>query len=214
MRFAALEERADEDREIGDPDDGEPQVDVPFGLGIFTRLGDAQYVAGGGEHDEELVAPEHEAGETRQRKAGAAGALHDVEARRDERVAAEREDYRRRVQRPQPAERGVFKAQIEDREGQLERDEETGEEADHAPEHRRDHAPADGIVVVSAGIDRRLEDAARDGVVRARERRRKRQQRSHRDDRHVDRKSLIGRKRDCDDRDERCAQPAEGLDCK
>ena len=37
-------ERADEDREIGDPDDGQPDVDIPFGLGIFARAGDAEQV--------------------------------------------------------------------------------------------------------------------------------------------------------------------------
>jgi hypothetical protein len=62
MRLLALDDRTHEHRQIGDPDDGQPQVDVPFGLGIFLRLGDAEQVTGRGQHDEQLVSPEDEAG--------------------------------------------------------------------------------------------------------------------------------------------------------
>src|SRR3546814_16396584 len=58
MRFAPLDDRADEDDEIDDPDDRQPQVDIPFGLGIFARFGDAHDVSGRGEHQEELITPE------------------------------------------------------------------------------------------------------------------------------------------------------------
>src|SRR5262245_43160371 len=60
VRLASAGQRADKDEEIDDPDDGEPKVDVPFGLRVFLGLGDAEQVAGGGEHYEKLVAPEHE----------------------------------------------------------------------------------------------------------------------------------------------------------
>ena len=66
MRLAAPRERADEDDQIGDPDHRQPQVDVPFGFGIFAALGDAEEIAGRGEHDEQLVTPEDEAGEARE----------------------------------------------------------------------------------------------------------------------------------------------------
>ena len=79
MRLAPLGERADEDEEIDDPDDGQPEIHVPFGLGIFLRLGDAEQIAGGGKHDEELIAPEHEPGRPTPREPRAAGALHDIE---------------------------------------------------------------------------------------------------------------------------------------
>jgi hypothetical protein len=46
VRLLALHDRAEEDREVGDPDDGQPEVDVPFGLGVFLALGDAEQVAG------------------------------------------------------------------------------------------------------------------------------------------------------------------------
>ena len=35
VRLLAAHDGAEEDQEIGDPDDGEPEVGVPLGLGIF-----------------------------------------------------------------------------------------------------------------------------------------------------------------------------------
>ena len=60
MRLLAAGQRAQIDQEIGDPDDDEPEVGVPFRLGIFLRLGDAHQVAGDGEHAEQIVADQHE----------------------------------------------------------------------------------------------------------------------------------------------------------
>ncbi len=88
--------RAHEDDQIGNPDDGEPDVDIPFGFGIFTALRNAEQIAGRGHDDEKLIAPEYEPGEIAAEKAGAAGALHDIEGRADQRVAAS-EDHGRGV---------------------------------------------------------------------------------------------------------------------
>ena len=154
VRFAALDDGADKDRQIGDPDDGQPDVDIPFGLGIFARLGDAHDIAGGGQHDEQLIAPEDEAGDRREGEPRPAGALHDIEAGGDQRIAAKGEDDRRRVQRPQPPEAGIFKPQVEHREGQLQRDGQPDEQADDAPEGRRDDPPADRIIVIARMVDR------------------------------------------------------------
>ena len=113
VRFLALHERAEEHQEIGDPDDGEPEIDIPFGLGIFAALGDAEQIAGGGQDDEQLVAPEHEPGEIAEGQLRAAGALDDIEAGADQRVAAKGEDHRRGVQRPQPAEIEPFEIGVQ-----------------------------------------------------------------------------------------------------
>src|SRR5690606_21508102 len=94
VRFFALQDRAEEDEEIGQPDNGQPNVDVPFGLRIFAALGDAKQVARGRHDDEELVAPEYEPGEIAAKETGAAGALDYIEGGGDERVAAEGEDDR------------------------------------------------------------------------------------------------------------------------
>jgi hypothetical protein len=69
-------------------------------------------------------------------QARAGGALHDVEAGGDQRVAAEGEDHRRGVQRPQPPEGRPRQVEVERREGELQRDDDADEEAGDAPEHR------------------------------------------------------------------------------
>jgi hypothetical protein len=79
VRLLALQERAHEHSRISDPDDRQPQVHIPFGLGVFRPWVDAQQVAGRRHHDEQLVAPEHEPGEVAAPHARARGALHDVE---------------------------------------------------------------------------------------------------------------------------------------
>ena len=60
LRFRSVPRKTSE---IGDPDDGQPEVDVPFGLGVFRDWVMPSEIAGGGQHDEELVAPEDEPGE-------------------------------------------------------------------------------------------------------------------------------------------------------
>src|SRR3546814_15667327 len=119
MWVTAFDDRADEDDEINDPDDRQPQVDIPFGLGIFARFGDAHDVAGRGEHQKELIAPEDEARGAWKGEPRAAGTLNDIEARRDQRVAAERKNHSGRVQRAQSPEAGKFDAEVERRKGEL-----------------------------------------------------------------------------------------------
>src|SRR5215212_8542823 len=93
MGLPALEQRAEEHQEIGDPNEGEPDINVPLGLRVFARFGYTQEVAGGGKHDEKLVAPEHEPGEVAKGKARAAGALNDIETGGDQRIAAKGENH-------------------------------------------------------------------------------------------------------------------------
>ena len=45
VRLLAPQQRAEEDDQIGDPDEGQPEVDIPFGLGILAALADAQDIA-------------------------------------------------------------------------------------------------------------------------------------------------------------------------
>ncbi len=160
MRFLAARQRADEDHEIGNPDDRQPQVDVPFGLGIFLRLGNAEQVAGRCQHDEQLVAPEDEPREIGKSQLCAAGALHDVEARRQQGVAAEGEDHRAGMQRTQASEIEIgFEIQL--RISQLGGDENARQKARESPEHGGDDAPANGIVVIPRRSVGKLEEAPR-----------------------------------------------------
>ena len=146
LRFA---QRAEEDEQIDDPDDRQPQVDVPLGLGVLLALGDAEQVARAGEHDEELIAPEHEPGRPAAGEARVAGALHDVERGGEQHVAAEGEDHGRGVQRPQAAEVGPGQVEVERGEGQLPGDDVADEEAGDAPEHGGDGGHLDGAVHVA-----------------------------------------------------------------
>src|SRR3546814_310170 len=135
MRLLALHQCADEDDEIDHPDDGQPQIGVPFRLGIFAALGDAGEIAGGGQDDEQLIAEEQEpAGGGAAEQAGTAGALDDKDRGADQGIAAEGEDRRRGVQRAQPAEGRPFKMHVEQREGELQRDEDAGGEGGDTPE--------------------------------------------------------------------------------
>ena len=104
VRLLAFHERADEDEQIGDPDDGQPQVDIPLGLRIFAALRDAEHVARRGHDQEKLVAPEYEPGQEAPPQPRLRCALHNVKGRCKQRVASESEDHRGRVNRAQPPE--------------------------------------------------------------------------------------------------------------
>jgi hypothetical protein len=114
--------------------------------------GDAHHVARGGQHDEELVAPEDELREHRAaEERRPAGALHDEEAGAEQHVAAEGEDRRRGVHRPQPPEGGPGQVEIEHWKGQLQRDHDADQEGDDAPEGRGDDELADHRLLVGGG---------------------------------------------------------------
>ncbi|MHC2621203.1 hypothetical protein ACVIW2_003235 [Bradyrhizobium huanghuaihaiense] len=156
VRFLALDDGDEEDEQIDHPDDGQPQVRVPFRLGIFLRLGDAEQIARARDEDEEVVADHDEPGREIAGEANATGLLHDVEGARDQHVAAEGEDHGRGVQRPQPAELNPGQIEVQRRPGQLRGDDETDEEAGDAPEHRHEGAELDRPhVVVGAAVDLR-----------------------------------------------------------
>jgi len=212
MRLRPLDDRADEDNGIADPDDREPEIDIPFGFGIFLGLGHAQQIAGGGQHDEQLVAPENKAGEAGEGQPRPASALDDIETCRDQRIASESKNNGRCVQRAEAPEGGIFQPQIEHGKGELEGDIQTHCKTRHAPEQGRDHAPADRIVVIFSGIGRCSQYPATDGgIVGLADRHPQHDQGRRHDDRHVHCKSAIG----SHDHRQKCQkheqQPAPGL---
>ena len=156
MRLSPLGERADEDEEVDDPDDGQPQNDVPFGLGIFLGLGDPEQITRGGKHDEELIAPEYEPRRPPPGEPRAARALHHIERARDQDIAAKGEDDGRGVQRPEPAEAGPRQIEIEDGICELPGNHIADKETGQPPEHRGDDAGADHAVGISSLIARLL----------------------------------------------------------
>ena len=77
-----------------------------------------------------------------------AGALHDVVGRREQRAAAEREDHRVGVQRPQPAVGQPGHVEIEGGPDQLGGDQRADRHADDAPDDGHDGELPDDLVVV------------------------------------------------------------------
>ncbi|MEY9897864.1 hypothetical protein ABIA44_002038 [Bradyrhizobium sp. USDA 329] len=154
VRLLALEDGGKEDQQIDDPHDGQPQVGVPFRLGIFLRLGDAEQIARAGDQNEEVVAQHDEPRREVAGEARAAGLLHHVEGGRDQDVAAEGEDHGGGVQRPQAAEADPGQIEVQCGPGQLRGDDEADEESGNAPEHRHEGREFDRPhVVVRAAVD-------------------------------------------------------------
>src|SRR6476660_7999348 len=135
MWLGAARECADKDQKIGDPDDDEPQNGVPFGLGIFVTAGDAEQIARAGDDDEEVIAEDHEPRRKIAGEPGAASALHDVERGREQNIAAESENDRGRVKRPQPSEIDEGQIEIESGKSQLESNVKADGKAGDAPKH-------------------------------------------------------------------------------
>ena len=136
--------------QVGDPDDGQPEVGVPFRLRVLLALGDAEQVAGRGDQDEELVSQQDEPGQRlAAEQAGAAGALHDVKSSADQCRAPEGEDRRRRVQRPQPAEGQEFRVEAELRPDKLGGNNDADQEGGNSPEGGEHYGGADDILDVA-----------------------------------------------------------------
>src|SRR6202044_4173152 len=133
MPLLAAEQCAEEHQEVDDPDHRQPEVGVPLGLDIFLPLGDAEQVAGASDQDEDIVAEYDEPGSKIASQTRAAGALHDIERRRQKNVAAETKDRRRGVQ-------GLQAAEVEPRrelppgEEELEGDDDADRDPRQAPE--------------------------------------------------------------------------------
>ncbi|MNE39238.1 hypothetical protein D3C80_1331800 [compost metagenome] len=102
----ALHDGAEEHHRVGNPDDGDQDVDRPLQFGVLLGGGEAERQGDRGEQDHQLPAPEHEAGQRTAEQAGLAGALYRVEGGGEQRATAEGEDYRVGVQGSQATEAG------------------------------------------------------------------------------------------------------------
>ncbi len=163
MRLLAAEDRAEEHQQIGDPDDRQPEVGVPLGLGVFLAFGDAEQIARAGDHDEEVVAEHHEPRREIARQPRAAGALHDIERGRQQHVAAEGEDHGRGVQRTQAPEVEPGR-DVEPGIGELEGDVDAYRHAREAPEQSGERSELyrpEIIVGPAVDLERRRSGRAR-----------------------------------------------------
>src|SRR6478672_7479469 len=107
--------------------------------------------------DKEVIAEDHEPRRKIAGEPGAASALHDVERGREQNIAAESENDRGRVKRPQPSEIDEGQIEIEPGKSQLESNVKADGKAGDAPKHRRQRRKLDRpeIVVRLAADDRR-----------------------------------------------------------
>ena len=121
VRFFTLPKRAEEDEQINDPDHCQPQSAYHSGSAYSRPWRHANQIAGARHQDEYLITPEDEPRPKTAREPRLARALNDIERSRNEDIAAEGKDDRRRMQRAQPAEtREREVGKIEDRrEGEL-----------------------------------------------------------------------------------------------
>ena len=135
MLFLPVEDRPEIDGKKCHPDERQPDVNVPFWFGVLLGLRGAEEITGRRQDNEQVVAPEHEPGEIASPKPCGRGALDDVEAGHDQRVAAECENDCTGVQWAKPAEvrKGLAPVEVQDRKGQLKRDKDPDEEACNAP---------------------------------------------------------------------------------
>ena len=145
---------AQKHHQIGDPNHGQPQIDVPFRFGIFQPLGHTHQVSGRGQHDEHLVSPEHEPTQIAAPQPHRTGALDDVKRRADQRVTAKGKDDGTGVQRAQPAKVTVplQKFKVQRRKRQLKRDDDADQKPGQPPKRGGNHACADHRVIIPGGL--------------------------------------------------------------
>ncbi|MCY1354626.1 hypothetical protein D9M69_410110 [compost metagenome] len=144
----ALDDGAEEDRPIGDPDDGHPHRAGEFHLGVFLGGGQALGQGDQQDHHQRLPAPEGEGGKPAPIEPRLAGALHRVVAGGEQRAAAEGEDHQVGVQRAQAAEAGPGQVEVQLRPDELGGDEHPHTHADYAPDNGHQDELADHLVVV------------------------------------------------------------------
>ena len=101
VRLFTLPKRTKEYKEIGHPNDRQPQIDMPSRFGIFLARRDAHQIARCGQYDKELIPPEHKPRQHAAKQSGPASALDNVEAGGNQNIAAESKDNGRRVQGPE-----------------------------------------------------------------------------------------------------------------
>jgi len=148
MLGVALGHCAEKHNGVGDPDNGDQDIDRPFQLGVFLGTGVTQRQGDRCQDNDQLPAPEAELGDFRREQLGLAGALHRVEGAGKQRTTPEGEDHRVGMQRAQAAEAGPRQVKVECRPHQLGREKNPEPHADDAPHHRHNGELADHLVVI------------------------------------------------------------------
>ncbi len=148
MLDLAFGDGAEENNRVGNPDDGDQDIDRPFQFCVFLALGKTQRQRYGCRDNDQLPGPERERCERAAKQAGLTGTLHDIVGRCEQGAAAEGENHSVGVERPQSAETGPGQAQVQFRNIQLGRNDHADKHAHYAPDNRHDgKLPYNGVVV-------------------------------------------------------------------
>ena len=137
------------------PEHRDQDVEQPRQLGVLLALGHPADQRQRRAHDEELPAPEVELRQGAAEEPGLQQPLHRVVGAAEDDVAAEREDDRVGVQRPEPPERQE-RRQVQLGEEEHGRDQDAHEHPDHRPQQGCQEEEPRGTIVVADGVAHRF----------------------------------------------------------
>src|SRR5690606_38436309 len=174
VRFLPPRQGAGVEHQVSDPHDHEPEVGVPFGLGIFLRLRDADEIAAYGKEAEQIVAHQHEPGAELAGQPGSGSALHNMKGGGNKRVAAEPEYDAGCMGWPHAPESGPGGVEGEVRPCELRGYPHAHEHAEDSPDHGQHDPDLDRVVVVVGLpvfrwfglVDRRQHESEQDATVK------------------------------------------------
>ncbi|MCY1179273.1 hypothetical protein D9M73_196650 [compost metagenome] len=144
----ALHQCAEEHHGVGNPDDGDQNVDGPLKLGVLFGAGVTQGQGDGGQHDHQLPGPEGEGRQARREQGRLAGALHRIVGAGKQRATAEGKNDGIGVQWSQATETGPGQVEVELGPDELRGEENAEPHPDDPPNHRHNGELADHLIVI------------------------------------------------------------------
>ncbi|MNO97459.1 hypothetical protein D3C76_891680 [compost metagenome] len=148
MLGLAFHQRAEEHHGVGDPDDGDQNVDGPLKLRIFLGTGVTQGQRDGGQHDDQLPGPEREGCQAWREQRRLGGALYGIVGAGKQGAAAKSKNHRIGVQGSQATEAGPGQVEVERRPDELRGEKNAEPHPDDSPNHRHNGELADHLIVV------------------------------------------------------------------
>ncbi len=146
--FPPLDHRAEEVDREDHPDHRDHDVDRPLEFGVFLGLRKAERKRDRRADDDELPAPEVDPAQHVGEHPGLQQPLRRVVATGEEGIAREGEDHGVGVQRPESPEAQERQPEVEERIGQLQRDQQPDQHPHGSPEDgREEELPHDHVIV-------------------------------------------------------------------
>lgn len=146
--MSEADQRTEEHDRVRHPDQRDQDIDRPFEFSVFLAGGHTHRQGHGGEHDDELPAPEGEGGECIGEEAYLAGTLDDIVRGAKQRATAEGKNDGIGMQGSQAPVRQPWNIEVEGGPGKLSGDEYADQHAHHTPQHGSDRELLHDLVVV------------------------------------------------------------------